>query len=98
MNIHTPDIDLQPSREEAAAALAVLRRWLSRDAAAHACVAVMAAIVGAAESDLGAVAVGGGAIPGAAVMDRAGGGALRRVARARPDRPGPCAPRCSGAR
>jgi len=27
MNIHTPDIDLQPSREEAEAALAVLRRW-----------------------------------------------------------------------
>jgi GTP cyclohydrolase I len=30
MNIHTPDIDLQPSREEAAAALAVLRRWAGK--------------------------------------------------------------------
>ncbi|ESW61202.1 MAG: GTP cyclohydrolase [Rhodobacter sp. CACIA14H1] len=30
MNIHTPDIDLKPSREEAEAALAVLRRWAGK--------------------------------------------------------------------
>ncbi|MEY4984665.1 MAG: hypothetical protein RIR62_2931 [Pseudomonadota bacterium] len=30
MNIHTPEIDRQPSREEAAAALAVLRRWAGK--------------------------------------------------------------------
>ena len=30
MNIHTPEIDRQPSREEAEAALAVLRRWAGK--------------------------------------------------------------------
>ncbi len=30
MNMHTPEIDLQPSREEAAAALEVLRRWAAK--------------------------------------------------------------------
>ena len=30
MNIHTPDIDRQPSREEAEAALAVLRKWAGK--------------------------------------------------------------------
>lgn len=30
MNIHTPKIDLQPSGDEAAEALAVLRRWVSK--------------------------------------------------------------------
>ena len=30
MNIHTPEIDLKPSREEAEAALAVLRRWAGK--------------------------------------------------------------------
>lgn len=30
MNIHTPDLDRKPSREEAAAALAVLRQWAGK--------------------------------------------------------------------
>ena len=30
MNIFTPEIDRQPSREEAEAALAVLRRWAGK--------------------------------------------------------------------
>ena len=30
MNIHTPELDRQPSRDEAAAALAVLRRWAGK--------------------------------------------------------------------
>lgn len=30
MNIHTPDIDRKPSREEAEAALALLRQWASK--------------------------------------------------------------------
>ena len=30
MNIHTPDFDRKPSREEAAAALAVLRQWAGK--------------------------------------------------------------------
>jgi len=30
MNIHTPEIDLKPSREEAEAALALLRRWAGK--------------------------------------------------------------------
>ncbi|WP_417722296.1 GTP cyclohydrolase FolE2 [Salipiger sp.] len=30
MNVHTPDVDRQPSREEAEAALALLRRWTDK--------------------------------------------------------------------